>query len=1123
MSRTPLRRSKRIKSSVRSLFSERLERRLLLAAVTAQDPAANSFDAATTTNVSVTFDEAINPATATADTLVVAGQHSGRLTAGDATVTTDGSTVTLDPAASFSPGERVFVTATSGIAAAGGSANQPYVFEFRTAVNSGSGQFTDSGQVLGTNQDGEIFASDLDADGDLDVVQGGNIVWLNDGSGNFTDSGQNLGGINSVLADVDGDGDADLVDQNNVYINDGNAIFTGTGQDLTPSGGALAIEVGDLDGDGDIDAMAGIAYSGNLVWINNGSGSFTNSGQSLGNSASRGLAFGDVDGDGDLDAIAANNGPANRVWLNDGSANFTDSTQQLGGFRATNQVDVGDVDGDGDVDLLFASNPGTRLYLNDGNGVFIQAGPTINDGTSNEDAQLADLDADGDLDVYATGWNNDSEIWFNDGSGVFAQGQSLNYGGLRRAGWVGLFDVDNDGDIDAFEGNRFAGGARVWINQNLEPSVSLAVDPASIAEADGVATVTAQLSAAHTLPVTVTLGFSGTATATDDYTTSAGEIVIPAGETSASATVTAVQDSQDEPDETVVIDIASIANGQEAGTQQVTVTIIDDDEPPMPDVTLSVDNESIAEAGGTATFTATVSETTTATVTVELAISGTATAGTDYTASGTQITIAAGATSGSITVTAVDDEENESDETVIVDIVSVAGGNEAGTQQQTTTITDDDAPPTFSVTSLTATESGFIAELSGELDPSALNLYDTQNLALGDADVMLVGASSGPVRGSLVIGDSLSSVTFVKSDGPLEADSYTVTLRSGDDAFKDAGGQLLDGNGDGTTGDDYSGQFEVAEAAAGTVTLSIPDFVRGPGQEVNLPADTTAGIPVTISEGDNVRAVDLRIGYDPAKLSITGATVGEDAPAGATVIVNTTTPGLAILVFFSSTALPAGSSDFVSLQASVPTDNAGDIYGTQQVLDLHGATVSDGNDNESPVKVDDAIQLASYFSDVSGNRRTNAADASQVARFAALIDSGFAGSVLTDPVLAGDVSGNNRINAADASLVAQFAALIDVPVIPPIPGGVVFAGAASDLLPDGRTPSNQPVRVTAPNEASTLDATDDESGESLAYPGVDLFSSIADNQELDASQVDGAMNEEDAFLSSLEDVIDELF
>ena len=127
----------------------------------------------------------------------------------------------------------------------------------------------------------------------------------------------------------------------------------------------------------------------------------------------------------------------------------------------------------------------------------------------------------------------------------------------------------------------------------------------------------------------------------------------------------------------------------------------------------------------------------------------------------------------------------------------------------------------------------------------------------------------------------------------------------------------------------------------------------------------------------------------------------------------------------------------MNLQASVPTDNASENYRRQQVLDVHDVIVSDGNDNESPVIENDALQVTTFFADVTANGRINAADAAQVARIAALLDGGFSGTPSTDPGLVGDISGNGRLNAADASLVAQFAALIPVSQIPAIPGGVV--------------------------------------------------------------------------------------
>ena len=1034
----------------RRLVAETLERRMLLTTITSVSPPANSFGAAASADIVATFDQGIVAGTATPDNFVVRGSVShGRLAGG---VSASGADITFNPTDDFAAGEVVQVTATAGISTTGG-AGVPRVWEFRTA-SSGSGQFVDAGHGLGSTNYQVVSLGDVDGDSDLDAVLGGQQLWLNDGAGGFV-YGQNLGSALGAFGlefgDVDDDGDLDLVAGARVMLNDGSGSFVGTGQALGGNGSAIP---GDLDGDGDLDVMTAVPYAANRVFFNNGSGSFTDSGQTLTAGPTDALVLGDFDDDGDLDAFEVNAGVPNKVWMNDGSGGFTDSGQMLGGFRAGKDADVGDVDGDGDLDVVVAnvySNTGARVYLNNGSGIFTETGQSIGGGTGNlYRVRLGDFDGDGDLDVFAPQRSAPgSEVWMNDGSGGFADsGQRLFFTGTRRIDGADVGDLDGDGDLDFIEAIWAPdGGARVWLNQNLTPNVSLSVDSPTIAEEGGAAIITATLSAAHTDPVTVELEVSGNATATDDYTVSATQIVIAAGATTGSVTVTAVQDAADEPDEAVVVDITSVTNGQEVGTQQVTITILDDDEAPVPDVTLTVDNATIPEAAGVATFTVTLSEVATVPVTVELGITGSA-AATDFTSSGSQIVIAAGATTGTVTVTAVQDEENEPDETVIVDITSVTGGNEAGTQQQTVTIVDDDVAPGFAIRALDPTDSGFRVEFTKELDGSDVNLYDTQNAGLGPADVVVTGASSGAVVGSLVI--DTSAVTFVKSGGPLAADTYTVTLRSATDGFKDTAAMLLDGNGDGTAGDDYVSNFTIDEAPADARTISIPDFVRGPGQDVNLPADETTGIPITISDGDNVRAADVRVSYDPALLQITGAT----APAGGSVIVNTTTtPGVAILVFFSSASLPAGSTTFINLQATVPTVAASANYGLQQVLDLHSVTIGDGNDNEFAVVVDDAHHFATYFADVSGNGRINASDAAQVARFAALIDAGFAGSLNADPITVGDISGNGRINAADASRVAQFAALIDVPEIPPVPGGIQITGLVNPSpLNVGTTP-----------------------------------------------------------------------
>ena len=121
---------------------------------------------------------------------------------------------------------------------------------------------------------------------------------------------------------------------------------------------------------------------------------------------------------------------------------------------------------------------------------------------------------------------------------------------------------------------------------------------------------------------------TGTATETIDYTHSATQIVILAGNLSNSITLTGVQDTVYDPGETVIVDITGVTNGVESGNQQVTATITDDDS--QPSGTLGLSGSPFAENAGTATITATLSNLSNEAVTVTLDFTGTATDVTDY-------------------------------------------------------------------------------------------------------------------------------------------------------------------------------------------------------------------------------------------------------------------------------------------------------------------------------------------------------------------------------------------------------------------------------------------------------------------------------------------------------------
>lgn len=119
----------------------------------------------------------------------------------------------------------------------------------------------------------------------------------------------------------------------------------------------------------------------------------------------------------------------------------------------------------------------------------------------------------------------------------------------------------------------------VGITLVAPPSVYLSLAGSDFSENGGSTSVTASLNQTYASPVTVNLAFSGSAQP-GDYSASATSIIIPAGQLSADIMLTGVDNALFDGNRTVVIDIASVVNGIEAGAQQVTATIQDDETAP---------------------------------------------------------------------------------------------------------------------------------------------------------------------------------------------------------------------------------------------------------------------------------------------------------------------------------------------------------------------------------------------------------------------------------------------------------------------------------------------------------------------------------------------------------------
>lgn len=321
------------------------------------------------------------------------------------------------------------------------------------------------------------------------------------------------------------------------------------------------------------------------------------------------------------------------------------------------------------------------------------------------------------------------------------------------------------------------------------------------------------------------------------------------------------------------------------------------------------------------------------------------------------------------------------------------------------------APMSFRVTAFTLAENGFHLDFNKAFQLGTLNLYTAAgNPIMGTADLVLTRlGAAGPIRGSLVPDDDLYGATFIKTNGVFDAGAYTLTLASRADAWKDTAGRLLDGNGDGTAGDNYTATFTVA--ASSSAILSLGEVLAGPGQSLTgyaplnqIPLD---GLPITLSNATGVTHLSFDLAYAPSLLNI--SSVG--FAAGVTGSYNLTTPGV-ISISLTTPALGAGAVDLVRLYGSVPA-NASTLgnYGAKQVLDLYNVT------STRVLRVDDGLMVNAYPGDASGNADYDTLDTTAMLRLITAVDTGFAAWPLVDSSIIGDINRDKSFSSMDRLLL----------------------------------------------------------------------------------------------------------
>ena len=388
------------------------------------------------------------------------------------------------------------------------------------------------------------------------------------------------------------------------------------------------------------------------------------------------------------------------------------------------------------------------------------------------------------------------------------------------------------------------------------PSVSLSVSPNPVDEGQSV-TVTARLSAALSDSVTIPLTLaSGTAEA-DDFGALAS-ITVSGGQRTGTGTI-ATTDDADLDDETFTVSLGTLPAEVTAGSpSSVEVTIRDGDEPPPPPkpaVSLSVSPNPVVE-GQPVTVSVNLSETLSNSVTIPLALTpGSAESG-DF-GSLASITVSGGQTTGTGTISTVDDADEE-DETFTVSLGTLPADVMAGSPSSVAvTIQDDDFTP------LPAN------------NPPTVRASCSPCSVPRRGDVRLEATASDPDGDAVSYEWSAAQGTFTGATDGEEA-LWTAPDRIGTFAIRV---EVADGRG-GTA----------AAVVAVEVGNRPPEFGTPPGFEIAENRDgratplTLGRVHVTDPDGD---AVELglapgsdRFAIDPASglLSYTGP--GEDFEAG---------------------------------------------------------------------------------------------------------------------------------------------------------------------------------------------------------------------------------------------------